>query len=208
MFHRHCQVFKKLGFNIDLSNPIFPEKAILDLDTLNLIEFNPNQKLIGIAPFAQYQSKIYPIDLMQQVIDNLSSDSNNKILLFGGGKSEIEQLDKLSKNKEYIKNCAGKLSLEQELKLISKLDVMLSMDSANSHISSMLGINTITLWGATHPFAGFAPFNQLQENCLLSDRNLYPKLPTSVFGNKIVEGYQDVMRTISVEDIILKIYSK
>jgi ADP-heptose:LPS heptosyltransferase len=82
---------------------------------------------------------------------------------------------------------------------------MLSMDSGNAHIAAMLGVKTITLWGSTHPFLGFSPFYQPLENALVSDRNLYPKLPTSVYGNKKVEGYQDAMRTISPEKVIEKI---
>jgi ADP-heptose:LPS heptosyltransferase len=84
---------------------------------------------------------------------------------------------------------------------------MVSMDSGNAHLSAMFGIKTITLWGATHPFAGFSPFNQPLENCLTSDRNQYPLLPTSVYGNKKVAGYDDVMRSIPVKDIIQKINS-
>jgi ADP-heptose:LPS heptosyltransferase len=207
MFERHCKVFETLGFKINISNPIFPEKATLDSQTLDLIQ-NNNQKLIGIAPFAQYATKVYPLDLMQQVIDELALNPENKILLFGGGKSEIEILNSLSANKENVINCAGKISFEQELKLISNLDVMLSMDSGNAHIAAMLGLKVITLWGATHPFAGFSPFNQPLENCLTSDINLYPKLPTSIYGNKIIDGYQDVMRTILPSEIISKIESK
>jgi hypothetical protein len=71
----------------------------------------------------------------------------------------------------------------------------------------MLGVNVITLWGATHPFAGFSPFNQPLENALVADRNLYPLLPTSVYGNKKVEGYEDAMRTILPETIVQKIES-
>ncbi len=204
MFERHCKVFRELGFEIDLSNPNFPEKAILDIEVQSLIK-NKNQKLIGIAPFAQYDSKVYPLDLMQEVINELALNPENKILLFGGGKSEIEILNSLAANRENIINCAGKISFEQELQLISNLDILLSMDSGNAHIAAMLGVKVITLWGATHPFAGFSPFNQPLENCLTADRNQYPKLPTSVYGNKIVEGYQDAMRTISVEKIVSKI---
>jgi len=69
----------------------------------------------------------------------------------------------------------------------------------------MLGVKVVTLWGATHPYAGFLPFNQSLENALTSDRNQYPKLPTSVYGNKIVEGYEDAMRSISPKDVIAKI---
>ncbi|QOG03126.1 glycosyltransferase family 9 protein [Flavobacterium sp. MDT1-60] len=203
MFERHAKVFEELGFSLDLSNPEFPEKAKLGEDILEIIG-NQNQKLIGIAPFAQYNSKVYPIDLMMEVISKLAEDQSNKILLFGGGKKEIEILDSLSKPFENVINMAVKIKFQQELQLISNLDVMLSMDSGNAHIAAMLGVKVVTLWGATHPYAGFLPFNQSLNNALTADRNQYPKLPTSVYGNKIVEGYEDAMRTISSKDVIAK----
>ena len=210
MFERHAKVFEELGFEIDLSNPTFPEKAVLSNDVLKMLV--GNEKIpdfsgirIGIAPFAQYDSKVYPLDLMQEVINHLAENSNYKILLFGGGKKEIELLNSLSKDKENVFVVAGKVQFQQELQLISNLNVMLSMDSGNAHIAAMLGVKVITLWGATHPFTGFSPFNQPLENALVSDRNLFPKLPTSVYGNKNVEGYEDAMRTISVQSVVDKI---
>lgn len=205
MVERHVETFKKLGFSVDLSLPNFPEKAFLSEEILSISGKKDNFKWIGIAPFAQYESKVYPLDLMQNVVDNLALKSNTKIFLFGGGKEETEKLNTLAKQRENIVVVAGKLKFNQELQLISNLDIMLSMDSGNAHIAAMLGIKVITLWGATHPFAGFAPFNQPLENCLTSDREKYPLLPTSVYGNKKVEGYEDVMRSISVESIVKKI---
>ena len=204
MFERHVKVFEELGFSLDLSNPQFPEKAILSEDILEIIG-NENQKLIGIAPFAQYDSKVYPLDLMKEVVAKLAENSSYKILLFGGGKKEIEILDSIAQPFENVINMAGKIKFQQELQLISNLDIMLSMDSGNAHIAAMLGVKVITLWGATHPYAGFLPFNQSFENALTSDRNQYPQLPTSVYGNKTVEGYQDAMRSISPNEIVQKI---
>ena len=204
MFERHVKVFEELGFSLDLYNPQFPEKAILSEDILEIIG-NENQKLIGIAPFAQYDSKVYPLDLMKEVVAKLAENSSYKILLFGGGKKEIEILDSIAQPFENVINMAGKIKFQQELQLISNLDVMLSMDSGNAHIAAMLGVKVITLWGATHPYAGFLPFNQSFENALTSDRNQYPQLPTSVYGNKTVEGYQDAMRSISPNEIVQKI---
>jgi len=204
MFERHSKVFEELGFPLNLSNPTFPEKAILNEAILEIIG-NDNPKLIGIAPFAQYDSKVYPQDLMQEVIAKLAENKAYKILLFGGGKKEIEILNSFSEPFENVINVAGKIKFQQELQLISNLDVMLSMDSGNAHIAAMLGVKVITLWGATHPYAGFLPFNQSLENALTSDRNQYPKLPTSVYGNKMVEGYEDAMRTISPNLILKKI---
>lgn len=204
MFERHAKVFEELGFSLDLSNPQFPEKANLSEDILEIIG-NKNQKLIGIAPFAQYDSKVYPLDLMKEVVAKLAENSSYKILLFGGGKKEIEILDSVAQPFENVINMAGKIKFQQELQLISNLDVMLSMDSGNAHIAAMLGVKVITLWGATHPYAGFLPFNQSLENALTSDRNQYPQLPTSVYGNKTVEGYEDAMRSISPNEIVQKI---
>ena len=201
MFENHIQVFKKLGFAVDLSNPVFPEKAVLSSEILEIIGEN-HQKLIGIAPFAQYDSKVYPLDLMKEVIAKLAENPENKILLFGGGKKEIEILDSISSPYQNVINMAGKIKFQQELQLISNLNVMLSMDSGNAHIAAMLGVKVVTLWGATHPFAGFSPFNQPLENALVSDREKYPLLPTSVYGNKIIPGYEEVMRTITVDSIL------
>jgi len=48
----------------------------------------------------------------------------------------------------------------------------------------------------------FLPFNQPLEKALTVDRNLFPKIPTSVYGNKKVKGYEDAMRTIPVAEIV------
>lgn len=204
MFVRHCETFEKLGFSLSLENPIFSKNAILSEEII-AITGKKEGTWIGIAPFAQYESKVYPIDLMQEVIDKLAKNTSNKIFLFGGGNEEIKKLNQLKSNHENVLVLAGKTNLKQELAVISNLNVMLSMDSGNAHIAAMLGIKVITLWGATHPFAGFKPFNQPDDFCITSDREKYPFLPTSVYGNKKVEGYENAMRSILPITIIDKI---
>jgi ADP-heptose:LPS heptosyltransferase len=132
---------------------------------------------------------------------------SNKIFLFGGGKEEIKKLNQLKNNHENMIVLAGKTNLTEELAIISNLKVMLSMDSGNAHIAAMLGVKVITLWGATHPFAGFKPFHQPDGFCITSDRTQYPFLPTSVYGNKKVEGYENAMRSILPETVVKKINS-
>jgi ADP-heptose:LPS heptosyltransferase len=210
MIESHVDAFNQLGFSIDLANPKFPEKAILSDEVLRKIEVTSDfseMKRIGIAPFAQYESKVYPSDLMQQVIDDLAKNKTVKIFLFGGGATEIQKLNQLQNNHENVIVVAGKLSFEAEIQLISNLDVMLSMDSGNAHIAAMLGVKAITLWGATHPFAGFKPFNQPDDFCLTANRAQFPLLPTSIYGNKKVKGYDEVMRTILPSQVIEKINS-
>ena len=202
---RYADVFEKMGFPVDLSNPTFPERKELNPKTLSIVHENRAFKWIGIAPFAAHEGKMYPLDLMEEVIEALSKD--NKIILFGGGENEIQQLNALESKYENVTNIAGMLTLDEELDLISNLDVMLSMDSGNGHLAAMLGIQVVTLWGVTHPFAGFRPFNQPQENSLLTNRNIYPLIPTSVYGNKFPESYKDCMKSIYTEEVVKKIES-
>ena len=95
--------------------------------------------------------------------------------------------------------------LDEELDVISNLDMMLSMDSGNSQLAAMLGVKVVTIWGATHPYAGFAPFNQPEDYALLADRKQFPLIPTSIYGNKYPESYREASRSISPETIIDKI---
>ncbi len=195
---RYADVFSKVGFSIDLNKVQEPEKNPL----INSIISEKSETWIGIAPFAAFEGKMYPLDLMKEVVSE--SSKKGKVLLFGGGKKEIEILEAWERAFENTLNIAGKMSFEEELNLISHLDVMLSMDSGNAHLAAIQNVKTITLWGVTHPFAGFAPYKQ-QANCILPDLNQYPKIPCSVYGNKVLDGYEDVMRSIPPESVIEKI---
>ena len=203
MVERHASTFEQLGFPIDLTQVSFPAPSELT-ETIKKVTGNKSEKWIGIAPFAQYDSKVYPLDLMQEVVASLAQTAY-KVFLFGGGKTEIDKLNQLQNNHANVVVVAGKIKFQEELTLISNLEVMLSMDSGNAHIAAMLGVKVITLWGATHPYAGFKPFHQPDEYCLTADRTTYPLLPTSVYGNKVVKGYEEAMRTILPENIVSKI---
>lgn len=199
---RYADVFRKLGFPLDLANPKFPNRVVLNSKSQDIVGTDIN-KWIGIAPFAAHESKMYPLDLMEQVIETLSK--THKILLFGGGKKEVDILDAYQNKYENVINLAGKLTLDEELDVISNLDVMLSMDSGNAHMAAMLGVKVITVWGVTHPYAGFAPFNQPDDYALLASREQFPLIPTSIYGNKYPEGYQDAAGSIAPERVVEKI---
>lgn len=201
---RYVDVFSDLGFSINL------KKVILDTFPLNSVNIsklgNKTKPWIGIAPFAAFASKMYPLDLMDKVIDQLSKE-NIQLFLFGGKNDQIE-LEKFENKYHNVSSLAGKLGgLKNELNIIENLDIMLSMDSGNAHLAAMKGIKTITLWGNTHPYAGFAPFNQPKDYCILPDLEKFPLLPCSIYGNKTFDGYEDVMRSIPPEEIVRKIKS-
>lgn len=199
---RYAEVFAELGYPVDLREEITsPEYPIPK--TVDKMLQNSSKKWIGIAPFAAHEPKMYPIDLMEKVIAELDNENQYQLFLFGGGKEEKDLLNNLASKYSNVISIVGKLSFSEELALISKLDVMLSMDSGNGHLAALFQIPVITIWGATHPFAGFAPFQQPKENQLLPDLKKYPLLPTSIYGNKELEGYEDVMRSIPPEKVVV-----
>ena len=203
---RYADVFTDLGFTLDLSEHEFPEPAPVT-PRLNSLMGTAPKKAIGIAPFAAYKSKMYPLEQTKEVISLLDASDDYKIFLFGGGKKEIDQLKKLESEFQSVTNIAGQLTLSEELALISNLDLMLSMDSSNGHLATMYGVPVVTLWGVTHPYAGFAPFNQDAANHLMADRKQYPEIPTSVYGNRFPESYEDAMKTIPAGKVVDKILS-
>ncbi len=201
---RYADVFAGLGFPIDLTKAKPLERIQLSEKVLGLVQ-QDTKKWVGIAPFAAHDGKMYPLDSTEEVIKQLNNTNKYKILLFGGGAKEVDVLEKVAGTYENALCMAGKLDLSEELQLISNLDAMLSMDSGNAHLAANYGIPVVTLWGVTHPYAGFYPFGQPMDNALLADSKKYPLIPTSVYGNKVPEGYENVMSTIKPQEVLDKL---
>lgn len=142
----------------------------------------PGERWIGIASFAKHEGKIYPLDQMEKVVETLSGRDNLRIFLFGGGEAERRVLDGWAARYPNVKSLAAmRLGFPIELSLISWLDVMVSMDSANMHLASLVSTPVISIWGATHPYCGFKGWRQKEENMIQLPMTCRP---CSVFGNK------------------------
>lgn len=196
---RYADVFRSLGYdlsleNLDLFKPKNPTKRLI-----RFLESLP-KPFVGVAPFAAHRSKMYPLEKMKRIINHISLEYT--VFLFGAGHLEQQILEELAEPKSNIVSLAGKFSMEEELTIMSQLKVMLAMDSANAHMAAMVGTRVVTLWGVTHPYAGFKPFNQPLKNCLISDREKFPKIPTSIYGNRYPKGYEFAMSTIDENAVI------
>ena len=203
---RYADVFRQMGFTLELS----PQDVLMKRRVSKEVEsILPDKaiKVVGIAPFAAFPGKMYPLELMDTVLKKLNDTNQYKIVLFGGGSREISVLEGFEKKYTSCFSAAGKLTFNQELGLISHLDLMVSMDSGNGHLAAMFGIPTITLWGNTHPYAWFTPYNQPPSLQILTDRDRYPFIPTSVYGNKYPKGYKEAMESIAPDTVVEKILS-
>ena len=195
-FERYAKVLEQLGF------PIKPQFVKLDYSSFCETQKPDNETWIGISPFAKHEAKVYPMDKMEQVIKALSEKENTTVFLFGGGTSENEQIERLCAKYNNVQPTKSQQGLKGELALMGQLDVMLSMDSANMHLASLVGTRVVSVWGGTHPYAGFLGWNQKAEDCIQLD---LPCRPCSVYGNKpCFRGDYACMNGITLEVIVEK----
>ncbi|CAD0222637.1 ADP-heptose:LPS heptosyltransferase [Chryseobacterium sp. JV274] len=163
---RYADVFRKMGFKVELSHQLRPTSE--------------HQSGIGFAPFAQHKGKMLPLEKSYELVRILAQ--KHTVYFFGGGKKETETLDKWESEIPNTKNLSGKLNLTEELNHIAGLELMISMDSANMHLASLVGTRCVSIWGATHPYAGFLGFGQSEED-VVQVKDLTCR-PCSVFGDK------------------------
>lgn len=201
-FQRYAAVFTSLHIPLTLNNSqtVFSKRPLpLTAGWL----FSKTKKNICIAPFAKHQEKMYPLNKIKKVIKNLSGQSDLQLFLLGGGNTEITILNEWENEFPGIIDLAGKFSFSEELSIISNMDMMVSMDSANMHLASLFGVPVVSVWGATHPFAGFYGWGQPAENAIQID--LFCR-PCSVFGNKpCYRGDHACMQRLPEENIIEKV---
>lgn len=158
---------------------------------------------VGIAPFARHAGKIYPPEKMERVVEELSKEKEITLFLFGGKGKEQETMEQWSRAYPNTINMAGRFLLDKELAFMHRLDVLVSMDSANMHLASLVGTRVISVWGATHPYAGFYGYHQREEMAVQVE---LPCRPCSVYGKKpCYRGDLACMHNISPEQISSKV---
>ncbi len=140
--------------------------------------------LVGIAPFAAHETKIWPLERYKAVFEHFQEKRPEvTFLVFGGGKKEKKQIDDLYGAFSNVRNTIGEYTLREELKLLSNLSCMLAMDSANMHLAYLAGIPVLSIWGSTHSLAGFALPQLPQYPRLEIPKTELPCRPCSMYGN-------------------------
>lgn len=186
---RYREAFYKAGLPLTTNfNGLFQGRSTAAADLYAAItEPKPaGERWIGIAPFAAHAGKVYPPEMMEEVVAHFQADADSgtkvRVFLFGGGVKECEILDRWVSKYSCATSLAGKkYGFKAEIALLNHLDVMLSMDSANMHLSAIAGSPTVSIWGATHTYCGFKGWHQSESDTIQLP---LPCRPCSVFGNK------------------------
>ncbi|MDR2679213.1 MAG: glycosyltransferase family 9 protein [Tannerella sp.] len=200
---RYAEVFHAAGFHFEETFVSLYEKHPVDDTAIRFVAENKEGYRVGIAPFAKHRGKVYPVEKMEKVVEILSGRDDITVFLFGGRDGEKAVLDRWEKEYAHTRNVAGRYTLDKELPLIGKLDLLVCMDSANMHFASLVGTKVISIWGATHPYAGFYGYHQREDLAVQVD---LPCRPCSIYGNKpCYRGDWACMNEITPERIVDKI---
>lgn len=178
---RYADVFRKAGLAYQETFRSLYESVKPDTTFFSELRGRDKKTWIGIAPFAKHPGKIYPLEQMERVVSALSQREDTYICLLGARGEEEKQLQKWETDYPNVECIAGKYSLDKELALINRLDLLICMDSANMHFASLVHTPVLSIWGATHPYAGFYGYHQEPEYAVQ-----LPLLcrPCSIFGQR------------------------
>ena len=195
-FQNYADVLAKLGYPVTLD---------FSCQAFSFPKPQSGEIKIGIAPTAAFPGKAYPLDKMHTVVETLlSRHSSAEIYVFGAKNDEYQTLTDGLSSPQRIHNVAEMMrGFDKELRLMSQLRVMVSMDSANMHLASLVGTPVVSIWGQTHPCAGFMGWGQTTDNAVQLDM---PCRPCSVFGNKECHlGNYPCLEGISPSAIVEKV---
>ena len=201
-FERYRQVLEKLGFGFELNfRSIFGEGKA-DVSAIKNITGDKDCTWVGIAPFAAHKGKIYPLYLMEEVVSQIDSACLCRQFVFAYGK-ERSLVEEWAQKYRSVEIIDPRLGLEGELKLISNMEVMLAMDSSNMHLASITATPVVSVWGATHPYAGFMGWGQKPDDCVQLD---LPCRPCSIYGKKeCIYGDYRCMTGIDPDKVFTKV---
>ncbi len=182
---RYCRVLRCLGFAVrpDFRSLYAGEPLPALPDGCGVSDKLPHELWIGVAPFSAHRGKTYPPDMMEMVIEKLAAFyPAARLFVFSGPEDASPWRERWEERFPRLLFVHGRLGgLGGELALMARLDVMVSMDSANMHLASLVAVPVVSIWGATHPFVGFMGYGQTIRNAVQVDLLCRP---CSVFGNR------------------------
>ena len=178
---RYRNVFRLLGFEAPDNFTHLYDGRDWPVSPL-VLDKEEGQRWIAISPFSSHPNKTYPLDQMEKVVAELCKHENYWIFLMGGGKSEKIALRGIArKYKNVISMAEVKHKFIDEYALFAKCDLMLTMESANMHLASLVDLQAMTVWGPTSPACGYLGYNQIVEDDIQLDMDCRP---CSITGDK------------------------
>ena len=122
----------------------------------NLIDYKEKEKILCIAPGANFVLKIWAKENFIELINQIKSKFDKVIIV--GAPSENDICEEIAIKTNSI-NLAGKTNLVQAAALLSLNNLFVGNDSGLGHISAAMGVNTLSIFAHANPDR-YTPFRQ------------------------------------------------
>jgi len=119
---------------------------------------NINSKFAAIAPGSIWNTKKYPLEYYEQVIQYLISIDYKVVIIGGKEEEDIGKRLEAKFNGNTISS-AGHLSITESIALLKYSKILISNDSAPTHLGVCADIPVLTIYCSTVPDFGFYPYN-------------------------------------------------
>ena len=134
-----------------------PESA--DYAVKNFLKSNNiDSKFAAIAPGSIWNTKKYPIEYYEQIVQYLITQDFKVIIIGGNEEKEIGKLLETKFNGKLVSS-VGNLSITESIALLKYSKILISNDSAPTHLGVCADIPVLTLYCSTVPDFGFYPYN-------------------------------------------------
>jgi heptosyltransferase II len=180
----------KISPEIRASNTI--KEKIIDFVKSNHIK----KDLAVIAPGSVWNTKKYPAENFEEIISYLIKKDFFVLLI--GSEKEKNLCEKISlKFNGSVVSAAGIFSLIETVELLKKARILISNDSAPTHLGMCADIPVLTIYCSTVPEFGFYPYNKRSQyvsydnlSCKPCGIHGYGGCPLKHFacGNKLNSG--------------------
>lgn len=146
----------------DKSWKISPEIIIAETEKEKVTDILSSNKIdtefIAVAPGSVWETKRYPKEYYSEVIKSLIA-KNEKVVLIGGENDKL-LCDEIAFNtNDKVKNLAGEFSVTETIQLLGSAKLLITNDSAPTHMGMCADIPVLTIYCSTAPGFGFYPYN-------------------------------------------------
>ena len=115
-------------------------------------EFSLPKNFIVVHPCAKFSYKELRSEQWIELINTLINKGENIVLISGKSKKEIELVNTIHRRfPNIVKNYAGAFDIEQIPVILKKAKLFIGLDSSISHLSALLGLKTVVIFGPTNP---------------------------------------------------------
>ena len=146
-----------------------------------LASLKPVRNLIAIAPGSIWKTKRYPEEYFREIVKKLLAKSFNVIVI--GSEADKELCERIAElDSERVISAAGKISIIESIELLKSVRLLLTNDSAPTHMGVCADIPVLTIYTSTISGFGFYPYNK--KSSYISYDNLKCK-PCGIHGYEL-----------------------